>query len=260
MTLKRKHITHAVAVLLLIVPAAMARHDAKRGYKAIEVESGGTIVGVVKFDGETPAPELIDVKTKEDVCHADPIYSEELIVSKQGQVRWAVLSLTDITKGKAFPKLKPDKQPKLDQKGCVYDPHIVVVPKGKSLKILNSDGVLHNVHTWPKKNRAKNIAMPGVIKQTKLRFRRAEKIRVSCDIHPWMKAYIVVTDHPYFAVSDVKGQFKLTDVPPGKYTLAMWHETLKKQVKQTVTVAPGKTTKVEFTLDPTRKESKRNRK
>ena len=123
----------------------------------------------------------------------------------------------------------------------------MVVPKQKPLTILNSDGVLHNVHTWPKKNRSKNIAMPGVFKEMKLKFRRSETIRVSCDIHPWMEAWIIVSENPYTAVTNEKGSFKLTDVPPGEYTLRMWHESFG-PMEQTITVSTGEETQVDFAL------------
>lgn len=237
-----------VALLGLSASTAFAQSPKKKGYQAQVVKNGGTIVGIVKYDGPTPTPKRVDIKTKEDVCHANPIYSEELVVTEDNEVRWAVISIKGIRQGKPFAKAADDKdKPTLDQNGCRFEPHVAVVGRGQPLKVLNSDGILHNVHTFSKKNRPKNIAMPGVIKETKLKFRRPEHIKVMCDIHPWMVAYIVVAEHPYYEVSDEHGTFELNDVPPGTYTISLWHETLG-QVEQQVTVKAGEEARVEFTL------------
>ncbi|MHC4413685.1 MAG: carboxypeptidase regulatory-like domain-containing protein [Planctomycetota bacterium] len=241
-----------LAILVVVgcatAAAAASSAQSRKGYAETVVENGGSIVGTVRFDGATPTPDSVAVTTKEEICHTDPIHSEKLVVSSDGMVRWAVASLKGITTGKAFPEAEePDERPALDQRGCVFRPHVVVVPRGQPLRILNSDGVLHNVHTWPKKNRSANMAMPGPIKEMKMRFRRAERIRVTCDIHRWMEAWVVVAEHPYYAVSDENGELKLTDVPPGTYTLRLWHETLGEAERQ-VTVEPETETRVEFTL------------
>lgn len=235
-------------IVALMIIAAPSTSQPKQGYAATEVENGGVIVGVVRFDGARPTRDQVAVTTKEEICHKDPVYSEKLVVSEDNMVRWAVVSLRRISAGKPFPELKePEDQPTLDQKGCVFRPHVVVVPQREPLTLLNGDGVLHNVHTWPKKNRSANVAMPGPLKEFKLKFRRAERIRVTCDIHRWMEAWIIVAEHPYYAVSDEKGEFKLADVPPGTYDLRLWHESLG-EVQQEVTVKPKAETRVEFTL------------
>ena len=242
-----------VLLIALLLPALLlaagSAAQSKKGYSAIDVPDGGTIVGVVRFDGPTPVPRRLDVTTREDVCHRDPIHSEKLVVSSDRGVRWAVVSIKKITEGKPFPTYdgREDERPTLDQTGCVFTPHVAVVPKRQPLRILNNDGVLHNVHTWPRKNRSKNVAMPGGVKEMNLKFRRNERIRVTCDVHSWMEAWIVVTEHPYYAVSDADGGFTLTGVPPGTYTLRLWHETLG-EAEQQVTVKPKSESRVEFTL------------
>ena len=234
-----------IAVFLPLVAAASGPQSRAR-YRENAVADGGVISGVVRFDGPRPTAEQLTVATKEQVCHRDPIFSEKLVVSDKNTIKWAVVSIKGMTEGKPFPD-DDGKGPTLDQTGCVYRPHVVVVPRGKPLRILNSDGVLHNVHTRPRKNRPKNIAMPGMIKETKLRFRRPARVRTTCDIHTWMEAWIIVSAHPYYAVTDEKGEFKLTDVPPGTSTLELWHEPLG-TVDKTVTVKSKAETRVEFTL------------
>ncbi|MEE8460003.1 MAG: hypothetical protein V3S08_09015, partial [Phycisphaerales bacterium] len=166
----------AMLLPALLLTASLAAQSSK-GYKAIDVSDGGTIVGVVRFDGPTPASKRIDVTTKEDVCHKDPIHSEKLVVSDDRGVRWAVVSIKKNTEGTPFPTYdgREDARPTLDQTGCVFKPHVAVVQKKQPLRILNNDGVLHNVHTWPRKNRSKNVAMPGSVKEMNLKFRRNER-------------------------------------------------------------------------------------
>lgn len=244
-------ITKAALVLgILVAGAAVADAAPKKSrYTAGPVENGGTITGVVIYNGATPPREISEVTTSEDICHAEPIYSEELVVSEEGEIQWAVVSIKKIKSGKPFPKSgEPGGDPAMGQEGCVFTPHIVVAPIGQDVLLLNDDGVLHNVHTWPKKNRSKNIAMPGSVTRMKIKFRRPERIKVTCDVHPWMVAWFIATDHPYNSVTSENGAFELTDVPAGTYTLEVWHETLGTQ-KQTIKVEPGKTTEIEFTLD-----------
>lgn len=238
----------ALLTTALLAAAHATQPKTNDGYTPTTVPNGGTIVGVVTYDGPTPERRPIDVTTKEEVCHKDPIYSEKLVVSEDNGLRWAVVSIAEINTGKPFPDPEnPDTRPTLDQKGCTFSPHVVVVPRQQPLTILNSDGVLHNVHTWSRRNRAKNVAMPGMIKEMKLKFRRTETIRVTCDIHPWMEAWIVISDHPYHAVTDEIGAFRLTDVPPGTYVLRMWHESFGPMEKE-ITVRIDEETRVTFAL------------
>ncbi|MHC4493011.1 MAG: carboxypeptidase regulatory-like domain-containing protein, partial [Planctomycetota bacterium] len=188
-------------------------------------------------------PRTLSITGTEKSCHAGPIPDEALVVSEQGGVRWAVVSIRKISQGKAFPSGQATIT--LDQKGCRFLPHVIVVPVGQPLRITNGDGILHNVHIHAKRNRTKNIAMAGARKELTVKFRRAERMHVKCDAHPWMSAWIVAAGHPYYAVTGADGGFKLDSVPPGTYQLEAWHETLGK-AEQTVTVAKGKSAQVKF--------------
>lgn len=222
--------------------------DAKgKRYEAADVENGGTIVGVVRFDGKVPTRKTLKVTTSDQPCHREPILSEVLVVSGDKGVQWAVASIKGIRRGKPFPTEDPDNPIRLDQKGCRFIPHVLLAPQGQTLKILNSDGVLHNVHSHAKKNRAFNKAQPAKVKQLDASFKRPERVRISCDVHSWMGAWIVVTGHPYHAVTGSDGTFRLEDVPPGNYVVEIWHETLGTQTKE-LTVSPGVETQVEFVL------------
>jgi plastocyanin len=215
-------------------------------YEGAAVPSGGTITGTVKFVGSPPAPKKLEVTKDKEVCAKTPKSSEDLILSKNKEIKDVVVSLSDIKKGK---KLDLQKKPVLDQKGCVYTPHVLLVPAGGPVDILNSDGILHNIHTYPTQNLNQpiNKAQPKFKTKMTEKFEKPELIRVQCDAHSWMNAWIMVHDHPYYSVTDDRGQFKLTDVPPGTYTLEVWQESLGKQTKK-VTVKEKEEVKVTFEL------------
>ena len=226
------------AVCLGAGPAGAAK------YQAIEVKDGGTITGVVRWEGAIPKRKKLKVSSADEPCHAKAIPNEDLVVSKDAKVGWVVAYLKNIEQGKPF-DIDPNKPITLDQKGCRFRPHIVVIPKDQPLRILNSDGVLHNVHLYAKKNEPFNRSMPGRVKQLDVTFDYSERIRVGCDVHNWMAAWIVVAKHPYYAVTGKDGTFRFENVPAGNYTVEIWHETLGKQQTQ-VTATPGEETTVEF--------------
>ncbi len=208
-----------------------------------DVKSAGSIVGRVVFDGKAPAAKPVDIKHPDQVCHKGPMPDESLVVSKKGGIQWAVVHIRKIKSGKPF-KIQ---NPHLDQVGCRFKPHVALVRAKQTLKVLNSDGILHNVHVYGQRNPEINIAMSGGKEPLELKFRRREIVRVGCDVHPWMGAWIVVMDHPYYVVTGPDGSFKLENVPAGTYTLAVWHERLGKQ-KVEVTVVSGKESRVDFKL------------
>ena len=233
-------VTFLVSMLLVPRPAAAAK------YEVIEVKDGGTIVGVVRWEGDIPKRRKLKVSGPDQPCHAKPIPNDDLVVSKDAKVRWVVAYIKKLDQGKPF-DVDPDKPITLDQKGCRFRPHVVVVPKDQPLRILNSDGVLHNVHLYAKKNEPFNRSMPGNVQQMDVIFDYSERIRVGCDVHKWMSGWIVVAKHPYYAVTGKDGSFRFEDVPAGSYTVEIWHEKLGKKQAE-VTVPPAGETTVEFVL------------
>lgn len=211
--------------------------------------AGGTatITGKVIYKG-TPPPQRPVSFGGDLQCasmHKDkPLYYEELVVNSNGTLRWAFVYVKEGIKG----EFKPSAPVVVDQVGCQFIPHVVGVMPLQLIEFRNSDSVLHNVRALCKVNRSFNIAQPKAGMKTIQTFKEPEiGIPISCDVHPWMKSYVHVVSHPFFAVTDEQGSFTLKDVPAGTYTLEAWHEKLGTQTA-TVTVQPGETKTVEFTF------------
>jgi len=209
----------------------------------------GTIVGNVTFRGDAPAPKALKVKTDQFcISHAKGELSDELVVSKAGAIQNVVISLLKVKSNFGLPK----ETPVVDQVNCAYTPHVLAVLTGTTVNIRTSDPTLHNVHAHAKKNDAINWAMPIKDMALPYKTKASEVVRLTCDVHNWMSAYIVVLDNPYFAVigaedkagnaisasafraSQSKGSYQIEKIPAGKYRVRAWHETLgiaRKQVE-----------------------------
>jgi plastocyanin len=215
-------------------------------YKEIVVTNGGAVNGVVKFVGAIPPRPKLTVDKDLSACGGGEKLSEALVVSASRGIKNVVVTLEGIAEGKKF----SGKTATLDQRSCVYQPHVLVVPAGGQLTLLNSDGVMHNVHAYSLKNSPFNESIPAAKKSVKtLPF--SEVVKMGCDVHKWMGAWVVVVENPYYAITDESGAFKVEEIPAGKYTLRAWHETLGKVDKE-ITVAAGQTVSVDFQMSKTR--------
>jgi len=136
-----------------------------------------------------------------------------------------------------------------DQKGCDYVPHVLAFEAGSTVKIVNSDGILHNIHTYSEKNPSFNMAQPKFKKVIEQKIDQPEVIKVTCDAHGWMHGWWVATDTPYYAVTDDKGNYSIANVPPGDYTVEVWQEKLGTD-DQKVSVKDGTTATTNFSLKP----------
>jgi plastocyanin len=212
-------------------------------YDGGAVANGGTISGTVKLQGTAPAAKPIEVTKDKEVCGQHEIKSEDLIVGTNGGIANAVVSITNISKGKPMDAASPV----LDQKGCKYVPHVLLFPAGSTVKINNDDGILHNIHTYSTKNAPVNMAQPKFKKTIEAKFDQPEVIKVTCDAHGWMQGWFISEDNPYYAKTDDSGNYKLTDVPPGDYEIKVWQEKLGDKT-QKVTVPAGGTATANFEL------------
>lgn len=211
------------------------------GYTPTSVVDGGTLRGVVRFVGDLPSPRTVQVEGDTAVCGTTRRV-RSMTTDRDGGLADAVVSLVDIHRGTSFSR---GSTPTLDQRDCRFHPQVIVSPAGGTIRVLNSDPLTHNVHTAAFDNRSVNRSQPPGSGAIELSFDTPEKIRVKCDLHPWMKAWIVVAAHPYHAVTDASGAFELSDVPPGTYTLEIWHEALGTR-SRTVTAEAAATTELIF--------------
>ena len=200
---------------------------------------GGNVTGSVKFVGSMPAPESVAIGLDNEVCGTEQDVSDT-VVGAGGGLQWAAVWISGLHGATVSPET-----PTMDQKGCRFSPRVVIARPGEEMAILNSDGILHNVHTYSEKNTAMNRAQPGFIKTMPLTFDQPEIIRVQCDVHAWMKGWIVVSDSPHVAVTDEAGSFSMEGVPAGNYQLTAWHGALGEQTQE-VSVRDGEDTQVTF--------------
>ena len=199
----------------------------------------GDIVGKVKYAGTAPTPAKIQVTKDQAVCGKAEHINETLLVGTDKGVKNVVVNISDPKDGK---KYTPAAKPTLDQNGCKFVPHVDIVPAGQEVTIVNSDGILHNIHTFPKNNAPFNKAQPKFKNEMPATFEKPDIIQIKCDVHSWMAGWIVVAGHAYYALTDASGNFKIDGVPAGTYTLEYWHEKLGKQSKSVTVPATGSVT------------------
>jgi plastocyanin len=181
-----------------------------------------TIKGHVRFTGPVAAQKTLPVTTDQYLCGKEKD-ADDLVLSPDKGIRNAVVWLKSAPPGA---KRETAAAPvPLDQQKCVYTPRVIVVPVGGTVDFLNSDRLLHNIHSQSKGNPSFNRTQPKG-RTIPITFTKPEIIRIDCDLHPWMRAWVVVAEHPFYAVTGAGGEFALANLPPGPYTLTIWHETL----------------------------------
>lgn len=211
--------------------------------------SAATITGKVNFKGSAPKPQPIRMSS-DPYCakaNATPKMQEKLIVNNGGVQNAFVYIKSGVKPGTGKALTTPVK---FDQNGCIYVPRVFGVMVNQPIEILNSDATLHNVHSMAKKNANFNMGMATKGQKITKSFAKPETmVKVKCDVHGWMTAYVGVLDHPFFAVSDSNGSFTIKDLPPGEYTVEAWHENWPQPKTETVKVAAdGETKNVDFTF------------
>lgn len=184
--------------------------------------AAASIRGTVLYVGPALERKQTPINIDKYVC-GQSRESDELVFGANRGIRWAVVSLHSPPAGARWgPSAKPVQ---IDQQACVYIPRVVVVPVGGTVEFLNSDRLLHNLHSVSTENPTFNRTQPTG-RTISMVFQKPEIVRIDCDLHTWMRAWVVVADHPFFAVTGANGEFALHDVPPGKYTLKIWQEIL----------------------------------
>jgi plastocyanin len=210
-------------------------------------ESAGGVMGKVSFSGT--APERTVIETEGDPnCAAmhggEPVLSDSVLVSADGGLANVFVYVTNAPEATETP-VSPVV---LDQVGCMYTPHVLGVQVGQPLEIRNSDATTHNVRGVARKNKAMNYGQPAGSNPRTKTFKKEEmKIRMKCDIHPWMTAYVFAMGNSFFGVSDESGAFNIQGLPAGEYEVTAWHETFGEQAGK-VTVGADGSGKVDFTF------------
>jgi plastocyanin len=217
------------------------------GWPGVAV-AAGTINGTITFAGKTPAlkPLAMDADPACAKIHAGKPAPNEMLVLGSGNTMGNILVWVSkgLPAGKTFPA--PKNPVTLDQKGCTYVPHVMGIMVGQAYRILNSDGILHNIHTLPKINKSFNRAMPATLKETSTTFEKPENVfQIKCDVHPWMSAFIGVFTHPFFSATRADGKFSIAGLDAGTYEITAWHERLGTQTAS-ITIGANETKTQDF--------------
>lgn len=214
-----------------------------------DLENGATITGKVIFSGAKPTPKTLDMSAV-PACmnaHKTPAKSEEVVVNDNGTLKNAFVWIkSGLPADKTWQV--PTTAVPLTQEGCMYQPHVVAVMAGQNLDIKNGDPTNHNIHPMPANNPDFNQSQPPGSGDIDHNFAREEvMVPVKCNIHPWMRAYIGVVNHPFFAVTGDDGTFTIKGLPPGTYTIEVWQEKYLTQDQQ-ITVGAKDSKTVDFTI------------
>jgi hypothetical protein len=230
----RKIIGAFLAIALVAGVAVVAHGPGPAG-----AQGGGTIEASVTYAG-APVVEKLKVNKDTEKCGTEAVIEKVVVGGNKGLAN-AVVSVPG-AKGGAAKAVKAT----VDQHGCKFVPHVTAMTPGE-LDLKNSDDILHNIHTYSTANPSINKAQPKFKKVMAEKFEKPEMIKLTCDVHSWMLGWVAVLPGPFFGVTDANGVTKIENVPPGKYTVEVWHETLGKQTKD-VEVKAGQAAKVAFEM------------
>ncbi len=206
------------------------------------------VTGKVVLKGDPPPPRVLQMDATCGKLHAGPVTTRDYEVGEGGGLANVFVSIKGGLEGLQVEP--PAATPLLDQEGCIYKPYVLGVITNQKFTVRNSDAVLHNVHAMPKKNKPFNFAQPIKGQETTRTFTEPEVfIRLMCNVHPWMDAYVAVIEHPFFAITDENGAFQLPDgLPPGTYTIEAIHPKAG-AVSQEIKAEAGKPLAVDFELE-----------
>lgn len=225
--------------------------------------TGATVTGTVTFTGEAPPARIVPVNKDEEVCGCAEREIFPVRADEQGRLQDVVVFLD--SKEIEFEWDHPAEGYVLNQKGCRFDPYVLVLPRDPkaSLRVVNSDPVLHNIHAYEIMGRSRrglfNIGQPAGAEDatpTMRVSRRGRAVSVKCDAHDFMGSWIFIADNPFYAVVAEDGTFEIKDIPSGTYTVGAWHPYLDLK-KQEITIEEGANVVLNFTFEPVKKRSSR---
>lgn len=188
----------------------------------------GTIQGRIVYGGDAPEPVILDIERDADVCGKTGLVDESLVVNRENRgLRNVAIWLESKDAVRVHPDLKPfgSEAPVLDNRGCRFEPRMLAVRTGQTLLLKNSDPIAHNAAVYVRRSTPFSEVIPQN-KPLEKTFVKAETLptRVDCSIHPWMKAWLIISDHPYVAITDADGRFTIPRIPAGEWKFRFWHE------------------------------------
>lgn len=214
----------------------------------VDPATAASISGTVTFEGTPPAVRPIDMSASAPCVKANPspVVPPDVVTGANGALANVVVY---VKSGLGHYRYTAPQTPVvLDQKNCMYAPHVMALMVDQPFEVANSDPTMHNVHVMTRHNRQWSSSQPVASAPLKSTFERPEfAIPVLCNIHPWMRAYIFAFDQPYFAVTGSDGTFAIKNLPPGTYTIEAWQEQYR-TLDQTVTLAPKEAKSISFTF------------
>lgn len=242
---------HALIGLSVLLSSACGGGDAPKATRQptpLDLSTTGVITGVVRFEGTAPEQSIAQLSGWSECAGQHPEGNPKAgdVLVNDGKLQNTMVYIKDGLENRVF--ALPSIPVVLDQKGCVFLPRVLGVQTDQPLQMLNSDPLSHNVHGLPKNSASWNFSLgvKGMSRTTSVAKAEA-MIEVKCDVHPWMRSYLGVFEHPYFMLSGADGAFALKDVPPGEYTVEAWHERFGVQT-QKVTLGAKESKTLEFTF------------
>jgi hypothetical protein len=248
---------HAAGVVLALIFAGCSGKQSTKTTtqqptptEVVDPATVGTITGTVTLDGASPAPREIMLGGSPACAklHSSPLIYPQVVTGNHGALADVIVYVKSGVENYRF--AAPATPARIDQRGCMYEPHVQGLMVGQKLSVTNTDPVLHNILMLPHQNIPWNKSQPIGSTPIETSFDRPElAMKVLCNIHPWMCAYVFAFSHPYFDVTSKKGTFELKNLPPGTYTIEAWQEKYGTQ-GQTVTLAAKGTKSISFAFRP----------
>jgi plastocyanin len=242
---------NALSLLVLVAAGTLAlpgcsHNESSPPSLTVDPSTSGSITGRVTLQGAPPALKPIDMSASPACVQANPmpVVPAIVVTGDKGALANVVVYVKDAPGNYRYDT--PSDTVILQQKNCMYEPHVVALMIGQPFEVQNNDPTMHNVHPLPKSNRQWSTSQPAGSAALKETFTRPEfAMQVLCNVHPWMRSMVFVFDHPYFAVTPQTGVFELKNLPPGTYTIEAWHESLGTR-DLTVTIAPHESKSISF--------------